>query len=75
MTLHFLNDVANDAYNTKIEKYVTFASLKSETMGKLVNRIPVSVRISSLPGWALRTLVESLCKPRDVNRHSQSLAW
>ena len=44
MTLYFLNDVANDAYNAKIEQYVTFASLQSETMGKLVNRIPVSVR-------------------------------
>ena len=45
-------------------------------MGKLINRIPGSrLLISSLPGSALRTHVESLGKPRDVNRHSQSLAW
>ena len=31
--------------------------------------------ISSLPGSALRKLVESLGKPRDVNKRSQSLAW
>ena len=38
-------------------------------MGKLINRIP------GLPGSALRTHVESLGKPRDVNKRSQSLAW
>ena len=55
MTLHFLNDVAN----TKIENYVKIASSKSETMGKLINRIPGSrLLISSLPGSALRTLVD-----------------
>ena len=41
-------------------------------MGKLINRIPGSgLLISSLPGSALRTLVESLGKPRDVNKHSK----
>ena len=41
MTLHFLNDVANDAESTqKIENYAIIARLKSETMGKLINRIP-----------------------------------
>ena len=61
MTLHFLNYVANDAESTqKIEKYVIIASLKSETMGKLINRITGSrLLISSLPGSALRTHVES----------------
>ena len=45
-------------------------------MGKLIKRIPGShIPISSLPGSALRTHVESLGKPRDVNKHSQSLAW
>ena len=45
-------------------------------MGKLINRIPGScLLISSLPGSALRTHVESLGKPLDVNKHSQSLAW
>ena len=45
-------------------------------MGKLINRIPGSrLLISSLPGSVLRTLVESLGKPRDVNKRSQSLAW
>ena len=72
-----LNDVANDTESTqKIEKYVIIAILKSETMGKLINRIPGSrLLISSLPGSALRTLVESLGKPRDVNKRSQNLAW
>ena len=37
-------------------------------MGKLINRITSSrLLISSLPGSALRTHVESLGKPRDVN--------
>ena len=57
-----------------IENYVIIANLKSETMGKLINRIQDSrLLISSLPGLALRTHIESL-KPRDVNKRSQSLA-
>ena len=45
-------------------------------MRKLINRIPGShLLISSLPGSALRTPVELLGKPRDVNKRSQSLAW
>ena len=76
MTLHFLNDVANDSESTQIINYVIIASLKSETMGKLINRIPGSrLLLSSLPGSALRTQVESLGKPCDVNKRSQSLAW
>ena len=77
MTLYFLNDVANDAESTqKSKKYLKIATLKSETMGKLINRIPSSrLLISSLQGSALRTHVESLGKPRDVNKRSQSLAW
>ena len=60
----------------KIETYVKMSSLKCDTMGKLINRIPGSrLLISSLPGSALRTLVESLGKTRDVNMRSQSLAW
>ena len=71
MTLHFLNDVANDAESTyKIKKYV----IECSTMDKLINIIPGSrLLISSLPGSALRTHVESLGKPRDVNKRSQSL--
>ena len=43
-------------------------------MGNLIKRIPGSrLLISSLPGSALRILVESLGKPRDVNKRSQSL--
>ena len=61
------------------ENYDIIASLKGEPMGKLINRIPGSrFLISSLPGSALRTLVESPGKPRkprDVNKRSQSLAW
>ena len=60
----------------KIDNYVTKASLNSESACKLINRIPGSrLLISSLPGWALRTHVESLGKPPDVNKRSQSLAW
>ena len=59
-----------------MENYVVIARLKSETMGELINRIPRSrLLISSLPGSALVTLVESLGKPRDVNKRSQSLDW
>ena len=59
-----------------IENYVIIASLKSETMGKLINRIPGSrLLISSLQGSPLRMHVESLGKPRDVNMRSQNLAW
>ena len=77
MTLYFLNDVANYTESTqKSENYIIIASLKSETMGKLINRIPGSrLLISSLPGSALRTLVESLGKSRAVNKRSQSLTW
>ena len=43
-------------------------------MAKLINRIPgLRLLISSLPGSALRTHVESLGKPRDVNKRSQRL--
>ena len=60
----------------KIDNNAIIASSKSETMGKLINRIPGEcLLISSLPGSALRTHVELLGKPRDVNKHSQSLAW
>ena len=77
MRLHFLNDVANDSESTqKIENYVIIVCLKSETKGKLINRITGSrLSISSLPGSALRTHVESFGKPRNVNKRSQSFAW
>ena len=60
MTLHFLNDIANEPESTQeSQNYVIIASLKSETSGKLINRIPGSCfLISSLPGKALRTLVD-----------------
>ena len=76
MKFHFLNDVANDVNQHKIENYIIIYSLKNETIGELLNRIPGSrLLISSLPGWALRTHVESLGKSSDVNKRSQSLAW
>ena len=80
MTLHFLNNVANDAESTQKLKKIHHKHWFEEcsTMGKLihVNRIPDSrLLISSLPGSALRTHVESLGKPRDVNKRSQNLAW
>ena len=78
MTLRFLNHDANiaDSTHTKKENYVIIAGLKSDIMGKLINRIPGSrLLISSLPGSDLRRHVESLGKPRDVDKRSQSLAW
>ena len=44
-------------------------------MGKLINIIPgLRLLISSLLGLALKTHVESLDKPRDGNKPSQSFA-
>ena len=61
MTLHFWNDVANDAESTqKIVSYIIRARLKIKTMDTLINRIPGSrLLISSLPASALRMHVES----------------
>ena len=43
-------------------------------MGKLIHRISSSrLLISSFPGSALKTHFESLGKPRDVNKRSQTL--
>ena len=51
------------------------SSLKSETMVKLINRIPgLHLLISSVPGSALRMHVELFGKPCDVNKRSQSIA-
>ena len=60
MTLHFLNYVVSDAESTKILKeYVIIASVKSESVGKLINIIPgLRLLISGLPGSALRMRVE-----------------
>ena len=67
LTLHFLNDVVNDIELT--QKSINIASLSSELACKLINRIPGSrLLISSLPGSASGRHVESLCKPRDVNK-------
>ena len=62
----------------KIENYVMIASLKSESVGKVINRIPGSwFLISSLPGSALRKLIrwqaspcQSLPGNLDIKRHS-----
>ena len=67
MKLHVLNDIIAES-TQKIKKNVTIAHLKSETMDKMINRIPgLRLLISSLPGSALRKHVKSLGKPRDVN--------
>ena len=56
------------------ENYVIIASLKIETISKLINRnLGSRLLISSLPGSALRTLVESLGKPRNVNNVLKAL--
>ena len=62
--------------NMKTVYDVIIASLNSESDCKLMNRISgLHLLISSLPDSALRTQVESLGKPRDVNKHSTNLAW
>ena len=49
MTLYFLNDVTNEPEST-LNKYDIIASLKSESMGILINRIPgLRLLISSIP--------------------------
>ena len=65
MTLHFLNYVVNSAESTQESKhYIIIASLKRETIGQMINRIPGSrLLISSLPGSALRMHVKLLGKP------------
>ena len=81
LTLHFL--MTHITLNQSKNRNLSHNSyLKSETMGKLINRIPgLRLLISSLPGSALRMHVESLDKPphvkkpRYVNKVSQSLAW
>ena len=90
ITLHFLSSIVNYAESTqKFDHYVIFASLKGETMGKLIKRIPGSrILTSSLPCLSLRTHVESLVKPRDstsvlkdlpgkldIKRHSPSFLY
>ena len=74
---------------TSFPKTIIITSMKSETMGKLINRIPGSrLLISSLPGLALRMHVEWLGKPRDstcilkalpgkldIKRHSPSTLY
>ena len=77
MTLHFLMTSLMTLNQHKIKKLRHNRCFEEwSTMGKLINRIPGSrLLISSLPGSALRTHVESLGKPRDVNKRSQSLTW
>ena len=74
----------------KTINYVIIARVKSKTMDKLINRIASSrLLISSLPGSALRTPVESLGTPcnlstsvlkalpgkLDIKRHSPSILY
>ena len=59
----------------EIQNYVIIANLKSETMGKRINKIPGShLWLSCLSGSALRLHVKWLGKPREVNKRSQSFA-
>ena len=76
MTMHFLNDVANDAELTQKSIITSYLLVRRvNQLGKLRNRIPgLRLLISSLPGSALKMHVESLSKPRDVNKPSRSLA-
>ena len=84
--LHFFKDVVHDVESTR---NVIIACLKSEPTCKLKNRIPGShLLVSSLPGSASRTHVESLGKPLDstsilealpgkidIKRHSHSILY
>ena len=73
MTLQFLND-ANDTKSTQKRSLSHIRLFAVTQLGRLINRIPGSrLLISSLPGFASRTHVESLGKPRGVNKRSQSL--
>ena len=72
MRFHFLNDVAYDAESTHIENYVISAGLKSETMGKLINRMSFDIKFTRL---CFENVLESLGKPRDVNKRPQSITW
>ena len=77
ITLHFLNDVANDAEST--QKFIITSYLlvrRVNQLGKLIIRIPgFCLLISSLPGSASRMHVESLGKLHGVNKCSQILSW
>ena len=65
MALHFLMTSLMMLNQWKIENYAIITSLKSETTGKLINRIPgLHLLISSSQGSASRTHIESLGKPR-----------
>ena len=77
MTLAFFNDVDNDAESTQKSTIAPYSLVRRvNKLCKPINRIPSShLLISSLPGSASRTYVESLCKPGDVNKRSQSIAW
>ena len=67
MTLNFLNDVIIDAESTqKSKNYVIIVSLKSETMGKLINRMPGS-RLYDINRWQASRWQQALSKPCLVN--------
>ena len=73
MTLHFLNE-SPMTLNRHRKSIITSFSLvlRVNQLGNLINS---RLLISGLPGMALRTNVESLSRPRDVNKRSEILAW
>ena len=75
--IELLKDVANGTESAQKSIITSYSQvLRVYQLGKLLNRIPGShLLISSVPGSASRTLVESLSKPCNVNKCSQSLAW
>ena len=72
MTLHFLNNAANDTELTHKSIITSYSQVKRvNQLGKLISRIPGSrLLISNLPGSASRMHVASLCKPRDDTKRS-----
>ena len=81
MTLLFLNDVPYDPESIKKKKnYIIITSLKSETIGKLINRIPGSrLLISNLPGSASLAMSTGVLKALpgklDCKRHSACILY
>ena len=73
MTFHFLYDVANDTESHKGQNYFIILSLKSETMGKLIKRIPGIVKFTSL---AMSTsILKALPDKLDIKRHSPGILY
>ena len=80
MTLHFFNDVANDAESTQKSKITSKCEIEEKqslTMGNLINRIPgLRLYVESSASLALSTSVfKALPGKLDIKRHSPSILY